>query len=310
MNNPKSQKREIILLGPVGSGKTTYLATIAYENEKKMIAKLLTGLEVIPIGEEMLSLAKRAKNIIEEKDELTKTDLENGAEPYYRFHLKFPKDKKGLTKSSAKEKTPKTVLEFVARDFSGEFFELLNEKYANLKDIDQQFISNYLDLIFKVPAWQIMLTDWMPERDKELYQPVFKRLCDEIISRRVMNPEVKNLKIAIVMTKCERGELWPGRLNPEMDLFKVWLPNSYKILRETFDGEFNGNLKFFACSSFGILNQIFDSYNPRPNRYAIGDARSDKDRYYLRSKEEWQPFGLLAPLYWLATGRVFPDERI
>ena len=94
-----------------------------------------------------------------------------------------------------------------------------------------------------------MLTDWEPGRDIHLYKPAFTKLCQEISEREQINPEIKNLRIAVVMSKCERGEIWPCRLDPDEDLFKVRLPETYSLLTRKLPRE---RLQFFACSSFGV----------------------------------------------------------
>ncbi len=34
------------------------------------------------------------------------------------------------------------------------------------------------------------------------------------------------------MSKCERGEIWPGRVDPETDLFGVYLKKTLKTLKK------------------------------------------------------------------------------
>lgn len=61
------------------------------------------------------------------------------------------------------------------------------------------------------------------------------------------------------MSKCERGEIWPGRIEPEVDIFHQHLPGTTKLLQN----RLKNNVRFFAISTFGVL----DKYNdPRPNR--------------------------------------------
>lgn len=103
---------------------------------------------------------------------------------------------------------------------------------------------------------------------------------------------LKNLRLAVAMSKCERGEIWPGRLDPELDLFEVHLPSTRKILRQRIP---KNNLQFYAISTFGVLERN----NPRPNRAdEEGSLRS-----VLRSPVQWRPYGLISPLYWLSTGK-------
>ena len=151
-----------------------------------------------------------------------------------------------------------------------------------------------------------MLTDWRSEQDARLYEPALDRLLRELSERAAVNSKI-NIRIALVMAKCERGELWPGRLDPAEDLFKVRLPKTYRLLTEQLP--FN-RLHFFACSAFGVLSDRLGDRDPRPNRYVPDDGSSAEFNAYLRDPSAWQPFGLISPIYWLSTGRLLRDERL
>ncbi|MCL2934792.1 MAG: hypothetical protein MGG11_21850 [Trichodesmium sp. MAG_R03] len=106
------------------------------------------------------------------------------------------------------------------------------------------------------------------------------------------------------MSKCERGEIWPGRLDPDEDLFKVRLPKTYCYLTQTkkISGE---RLRFFACSSFGVRG----SQDPRPNHQTF-DNNPTEFEATLIDDGKWKPYGLIKPLYWLKTGKVLSDSSI
>jgi hypothetical protein len=101
----------------------------------------------------------------------------------------------------------------------------------------------------------------------------------------------QDLKLAIVMSKCERGEIWPGRLDPEIDLFGVHLRETTKTLREKVIPQ---NLRFFALSTFGVLGKD----NPRPNRE--DRVKKEEPASVIRNPDLWQPYNLIEPLYWLS----------
>ena len=60
-------------------------------------------------------------------------------------------------------------------------------------------------------------------------------------------------------------------------------------------------IAFFALSSFGV----FSKNDPRPNRLNIG--RNLQDGAIIDNGELWRPFGLVNPLYWIATGKKWKD---
>jgi len=102
------------------------------------------------------------------------------------------------------------------------------------------------------------------------------------------------------MSKCERGEIWPGRLDPEQDLFKIHLPKTQDLLRKKLTAN---NLKFFASSTFGVLGP----HNPRPNRedrILKGEPAS-----VLRDTENWKPYNLIEPLLWITQSSKAEEKQ-
>lgn len=107
-----------------------------------------------------------------------------------------------------------------------------------------------------------------------------------------------DLRLAVAMSKCERGEIWPGRLDPEADLFDVHLPKTKSVLEKIPPK----NLRFYAISTFGVLGRN----NPRPNR--IEEWGTDGRNSVLREANRWQPYNMISPLYWLSTGRSMKHD--
>ncbi|BAZ28857.1 hypothetical protein NIES4074_12920 [Cylindrospermum sp. NIES-4074] len=289
------QTTEIRIIGPRSSGKTTYLATLAYFPHQKELESQLPGLTIsYDRGSETGRLARMAEDIIKKGAKLAGTlkgDVDNI--PYYYFRIKIPTFK-GLSG---------TEIELTTRDFAGKIFEDLSTEHKSYEIIP------FIEDLFVAQSWMVMLTDWEPGQDTRLYLPAFEKLSQEISDREQVNPEIKNLRIAVVMSKCERGEIWPGRLEPEEDLFKVRLPKTYQFLNKTFPPRTN-RLRFFACSSFGVLSDRTDDFDPRPNRYIPDDGSSADHNAFLRSPNQWHPFGLISPIYWLSTGKNLHDQRL
>ncbi|MEW6498114.1 MAG: hypothetical protein AB1589_37280 [Cyanobacteriota bacterium] len=291
-NTPKTA--EIRIIGPRDSGKTTYLATLARFPHQKYLKSDFPGLEIIPEGRDSERLFRLAEDLLKRGDKLAGTLKGDEANlSFYYFRIKIP-SLKGL---------PGTEIELNARDFPGEIFHDIAREHR------WNEIEPYINDLFNASSWMVMLTDWQPGQDTRLYRPAFEKLCQEISEREQINPEIKNLRIAVVMAKCERGEIWPGRLDPEQDLFKVRLPETYQLLTRRFPPR-TQRLKFFACSSFGVLSDRRDDFDPRPNRYIPDDGSSADNSAFLRNSSQWQPYGLLSPIYWLSTGKTLHDQRL
>lgn len=282
----------IRLIGGRASGKTTYLATLLYCPHRRKIKNKIPGFSIdYESGSDAERLAKMAEDILKKGTKLAGTArLDVNHIPYYEFKIKIP----------AVNQLPNVNVDFSVRDFAGEIFHdlALEHKYHDIQP--------YLDDLFIADKWMIMLTDWQPEQDKKLYKRAFEKLHQEIKDREQINPELKNLRIAVVLSKCERGELWPGRLEPDEDIFKVRLPETYEFICSKFSPKTN-RLKFFACSSFGILDDSLENFDPRPNRYIPDDGSSADYSAFLRDPERWKPFGILSPIYWLTTGKTLHD---
>ncbi|MDD1469619.1 hypothetical protein MEO43_31295, partial [Dolichospermum sp. ST_sed5] len=167
----------------------------------------------------------------------------------------------------------------------------------------QEYVEDWLT----AKSWMIMLTDWDASNDTKLYAPALNRLLTELSEQANVNETLSKLRVAVVISKCERGELWPCRLDAEEDLFRVRLKETYNVLKEKLPPS---RLRFFACSSFGVMGDSSGQHDPRPNRYIPDDGSSAEFIAHLRDVDAWKPFGLISPLYWLSTGRVFHDERL
>ncbi|RCJ22390.1 hypothetical protein A6S26_21805 [Nostoc sp. ATCC 43529] len=284
---PRTTGTEVTIIGSRSSGKTTYLASML--RLPKEFQMQFPGLKITPITDESKKLIDLAKNILEKGTKIASTDA--GNEPFYSFQIKIPQSKS----------SPEITLDLTVKDYAGEIFEIAAEphRWSELRP--------YLDDWYSAPNWMIMLTDWETQKDERIYAPAIERLLTEVSELAAVQPILNNLRVAVVMSKCERGELWPCRLDPEEDLFKVRLKNTYKVLKDNLP---SSRLRFFACSSFGVLSDRPRDLDPRPNRYIPDDGSSAEFNTYLRDINAWKPYGLISPLYWLSTGRVFHDERL
>jgi Double-GTPase 1 len=277
----KVSTKEIRIIGPRRSGKTTYLAALL-----RLPAELknrFQGLQITPLTEDGESLIGQARDMIETGAKLVPTDIGNEPEYHFSIHLPVVKNRAGLK------------LELLAKDYSGEIFEWAGDNRHESE------LKVYLDDWFSSEGLMIMMTDWQAEKD---YAPAIQRILSEWSDRTKVNSALKSMRIAIVMTKCERGEIWPCRIDPEEDLFRVRLPKTYALLKKLPEK----SRHFFACSTFGVMNDMPGEKDPRPNRYVPNDGSSAEFNAYLKDKNAWKPYGLISPIYWLTTGTIFNDE--
>ncbi|MCA2701116.1 MAG: hypothetical protein IM500_11975 [Microcystis sp. M179S2] len=264
----------IVVIGPTAAGKTTYLAALSYFKEHKQGKKIFT---VNPQNPATRILAEKAENILKQAADLERTVIGQGIEsvnnlPSYSF---------GITAKPYWYSSTETF-QLTARDYPGEVFEAIASPSAR-KPIHEDFIN---ECFTNVIGCLIMLTGWEPGTDN-----FYNRIMKQFLKLMDERGRSQDLKLAIVMSKCERGEIWPGRLDPEIDLFAVHLRETTKTLRAKVIPQ---NLRFFALSTFGVLGRD----NPRPNRE--DRMKGEEPASVIREPNSWQPYNLIEPLYWLS----------
>lgn len=266
----------ICVVGPRSSGKTTYLAALAYWPAQKRTGKNSNSFNIQPLNEDAKGLAYKAENIISEGASLAPTEVAGGIDalPYYSFKCEINR-----------QFQKRHEINLAVRDYPGEIFEELESGAAN--SMHQEFIDECL--MKDVTGCLILLTEWKRGTDK-FYKRVVERFTELMDSHERAN----DLRIAVAMSKCERGELWPGRLEPETDLFDVHLPKTKATLQAKIPEK---NLNFFALSTFGVLRRN----DPRPNR--VDELGTGGRHSVLRNASLWRPYGMISPLCWLSNGK-------
>ncbi|RUS94641.1 hypothetical protein DSM106972_092780 [Dulcicalothrix desertica PCC 7102] len=263
----------ICVIGPRDSGKTTYLAGLAYWPDKQKKIQKSSSFNVQALGDAKI-LEEKAENIICQGDSLPPTEIASGIDdaPLYQFQIKV----NTLLKKNEE-------INLVVRDYPGEIFEELETGFSS--SLNEEFINE--SLIDDVEGCLILLSDWT--KDSE-YSKMLKKYIELMDKKSRLN----KLRLAVVMSKCERGEIWSGRLEPEMDIFDVHLPKTKQILRANIQAK---NLQFYALSTFGVLGRN----DPRPNRKDVPGKNGSNA--VLRESTRWKPYNMIAPLYWLSKGR-------
>ncbi len=274
----------ISIIGPRMSGKTTYLAALAYHESHGIQHNQKITYTVTPQTIEARNLKNKAKLLLEKQGQIEPTNIGKKIKtiedlPFYSFAIErqISKFEKIFNNRSIPEK-----IQITTRDYPGEIFNDLAE--SNLSGDDKEaFVEdcfiNKRGCIMMLPAWESGIDDY--------YLSMLENLVDMMDNMG----NKKDYKMAVVMSKCERGEIWPGRLEPESDLFQLHLPETTKYLRRTFEK----NVAFFALSTFGVRG----AKDPRPNRIDLVRGKESGSILYQSGKGQWKPYNLIEPLYWL-----------
>lgn len=263
----------ISIIGSRSTGKTTYLAGLLANPRGSRRKKNYT---VTAMGQDSKQLKSYANEIIKPQMQLEGTKVEETNAKDYSLTIQDLKQ--GFRKLE--------TLQLQVKDFSGEVFDGLgglNPIESKHEDYlrDYCFMKDYEGCLLLVSEWGAL---------KDMF---YQKMVQEFVQRLDKYRPNQDFRVAVAMSKCERGELWAGRLEPEIDIFETYLPETRDFLRDTIPKK---NLNFYAISTFGVLGRN----DPRPNRT---NMLGKQVQSVLRESASWQPYNLVAPLYWLSTGK-------
>jgi hypothetical protein len=289
--------QKIVVLGPRSVGKTTYVTALVHLAGKSQGNTAFYHIKYSS-GEDSEELKKWANDQLLKGKPFERTDRKDVFTiPSYDLCLEFKQSQKW-----SKKPRPGLSVNFLFEDYDGEIFEELSGKLPDRLTGNDDSLESFMKkcLMPEVQGCLILLDHCMDDPDPSTGQDkdwdTFYQQCMKGFYQQVSNHQRGNdLRVAVALSKCERGEIWPSRLEPELDIFRRRLPNTHNFLRQNFP-----QLSFYALSAFGVREQPEDL---RPNRKSSLD-RSDT----LVDPQKWQPYGLVSPLYWLCTGQTLPYD--
>ena len=267
------------IIGDRGSGKTAYLASLAYWPNANPESPVKS---INPIGEEAEELIDKAREILEQGLELEPTDLNADINEVKDYSLSINlKDRFSWLEGSKKS----VQLNISCKDYAGEFFSDLIYKNGDPK------LENYLEDCCLATGLLMLVDGTSHRKDKEFAMGIEKLLME--IDRSDM--EMQRRRIALVLSKCEQSELWVNRHRPRKVAARF--PKLSAQL-ETWSKIGGGKVEYFTSSAFGIVGQQY----PEPNSKRLRRSRHGTNSVIKNSKL-WRPFGLVSPIYWLCTGK-------
>jgi hypothetical protein len=267
------------IIGDRSSGKTTYLASLAYWPNASPESPVKS---ITPIGGEAEELIDKAREILEQGLELEPTDLNADINEVKDYSLSINlKDRFYWLEGSRKS----VQLKINCKDYAGEFFSDLIYKNRDPK------LEDYLEDCCLATGLLMLVDGTSHRKDKEFAMGIEKLLME--IERSDM--EMQHRRIALVLSKCEQLELWVNRHRPRKVAARF--PKLSAQL-ETWSKFGGGTVEYFTTSAFGILGQQY----PEPNSMRLRRSR-DGTTSVIKNPKLWRPFGLVSPIYWLCTGK-------
>lgn len=268
----------IRVIGDRGSGKTAYMASMAYWPNANPDSPVQS---IVPINDEANELIAQAQNILEQGLQLEPTDLNASVLDVKDYTLSITlKDRFAAFRSGMLK------LNISCKDYAGEFFSDL------IHQVGDSRLEDYLEDCLEATGILFLLDGTTYRKDSEYANGLDKFLM--ALDRSDMDE--KHRRIALVMTKCEQSELWINRHKPE-ELAKARFPQVHRKL-ETWSKSTGGEVSYFTTSAFGMLGNQF----PEPNSKKLSRDRNGTTSV-IKNPRRWRPFGLIAPIYWLCTGQ-------
>ncbi|MGK7956577.1 MAG: hypothetical protein AB4063_15215 [Crocosphaera sp.] len=296
---------DIILIGPLCSGKSTFLAALSALNMAKNKSPYLKKIDLRSDDSEKLlrwwtDIVMRGVQIAGTSWDNYNVDDQIDRLAYYGFRWQFEVPDTTLFSLVSKQ----INLEFSLREVSGS--SLLFRNYSNLSEIllesdrkesYEQTVSGLTD----VTQIFILFDALSSNRDKQYAEQItfLENTLNQKLSEK--NKNKSNYRIAIGFYKFEQSYLY--LYHHKLTDFIERKFYHLQTAMNRWKTEWNCSVEYFACSGYGMI-QKGDSRKPNcqnPPELSAKYAR-------LKNPEAWQPFGLIAPIYWLVTGEK--DERI
>ncbi|MGK7883216.1 MAG: hypothetical protein AB4057_01150 [Crocosphaera sp.] len=290
----------IILIGPMNSGKTTFLAALSALNMAKNKSPILR--EIGLYCEDSEKILRWWTDIVMRGDRLAGTKIyeDISESPYYSFSLRFEVPITILFSVLSKQ----INLEIRLNEFSGSL--PLFPNYSNLSQILlennwKKLYDQYVSYLTSVTQIFILFDALSSNRDKQYAEQI--TFLENSLNKKLQenHQNQSNYRIAIGFYKFEQSNvyLYRDNLNDFIELKFYHLQTAMNQWKT----KWNCSVEYFACSGFGIIEEG-ELRKPNCLNHPDGGAKWGT----LRNPEEWQPFGLVAPIYWLLTGER--DQRI
>jgi hypothetical protein len=281
-SEPRETNADIRVIGDRRSGKTVYMASLAYWPNAKADSPIQS---VTSIGEQSASqeLLKYAQDILEQGLELKGTPLNSNIREVKDYGLSILlKDQFKL--SNLRSQSLKLIIN--CKDYSGEFYsDLLNKP-------NDPILYDYLSDCIRATGILLLIDGTAYAKDGD-----YARSLDAFFAAIDKADLLQDKKrIAFAISKCELSQLWVKRHDPR-GLVKSLFPQMMGKI-EVWQQRGLGAVDYFTLSSFGILGKEY----PEPNTILLASDQGGT-KSSIRDPNRWRPFGLVSPIYWLCTGQ-------
>lgn len=285
---------DIRIVGDRASGKTTFMGALSYWPNAYRDTPILS---VDPFNQETSRLVQQTQDILMRRDQFSRNKFIEDPEklPLYSLWVELkPKFTHNPIKFLKKEPISFQVS---CRDHPGELMENLR---SNNRNDDK--LQRYLDDLAEVSNILYMIDGKSFNKDQDARHAEKLKNLESELNLRLANKEdniMGRYRIALVFSKFEQSEILGERTN--LNVFIKKFSKTQTVLQRWRE-KWRCSTEIFACSSFGTMGRP-----PRPNFEKIDPG--EKESYGVLARPDvWRPFGLVAPIYWLCTGKI--DSRL
>ncbi|MEA5578254.1 hypothetical protein [Anabaena sp. UHCC 0451] len=276
------------VIGPRRSGKTAFMAALARWPNAKSDSPILS---VDPYNDEAGELINIAQDILEDGKELAGTQYGNDAEDQPTYSLLITLKAKFFNHPLPALKNQPIRLRVSCREYSGELIKELR----NIANPGSHLVS-YLDDCATASGLLILIDSTATKTSDKEYAQALEYLQRELNERLSINTGgLQNYRIAVVFTKCEQppaSGYWQN-----IDTFLGLKFPNVKTTLNKWRNNWGCSTNYFFCSTFGTKGTP-----PKPN-FKKKNRDSGGTYGVIDKPGVWRPLGLVAPLYWLATGK-------
>jgi hypothetical protein len=269
----------LALVGPRPSGKSAYLAAFSSWNKQY---RYNSNISVVALNEDARKIQDDMQHIILSGEQLEPPRLmEYNYYPDYNFEIT-------IRERFLLNKTKIYTISVSARIIPGEIFEICNNSYNQAADDTLSYLaSSNMNSLIIIDASSY-------RKDLECAKVVQKYLSS--LDSHNDNFINSNGRIAVSLSKCDSPDVWINRQNPDK-LFSQRFPHTKQALEQWANAR-GVKAKYFTSSAFGC----YGTNNCEPNTRIISKYESGISSV-LKEPAYWRPYGLIAPIYWLDSGR-------
>ncbi len=206
-----------------------------------------------------------------------------------------------IFKNYVKESIGYSLRMYPGKSYPGEFFEAFNWNspqdgfWEYLEDL---FNANSISVIVH-PLWTLRNQD---EQYSRFFEDFYRYLDRNLEGMSSYPPLIRNLvdsnlRIAIMFCAFEQPEMYKYKDNIQ-EFVNQSFPQTKATLRK-WEKRWECKVEYFGYSVFGFIGDTLEP-NAVKKRYPERDSC-----HVIKESNDWKPFGLIEPLYWLATGKHY-----